>query len=115
MPATDRDDDLADVVGAVERLASDWERLAVKLHLKYDNIKVIKRNNPGDSQACLTEAMVLWLMENYNTARFGLPCWRTLVTAVQDMDKALACEIADRNRGMSILLWPKIINFMSVL
>ena len=88
------------MVEAVDTLAADWDNFALKLHLKYDTIKVIKKDNPGDSRACLTEAMSQWLKENYNTARFGVPSWRTLVTAVQAIDMALAHEIADTHRGM---------------
>ena len=92
-------DDLADVVEAVDELAIVWEKFALKLHLRYDSIKVIKKNIPGDNEACLTEAMSEWLKENYNTARFDFPSWRTLVTAVQDIDIALAHSIADRHKG----------------
>ena len=95
----DRDDDLADVVEAVDTLAAVWDKFALKLHVKFDVIKVIKKDNPGDSRACLTETMSQWLKENYNTARFGVPSWRTLVTAVQAIDMALAYEIAERHQG----------------
>ena len=98
--SADLDDDLADVVEAVDELAIVWEKFALKLHLKYDFIKVIKKNNPGDNEACLTEAMSEWLKENYNTARFDFPSWRTLITAVQDIDIALAQSIADRHKGI---------------
>ena len=91
------------MVKAVNTLAAVWDKLALNLHLKFDAIKVIKRDNPGDSQACLTEAMSHWLKENYNTARFGVPSWRTLVRAVQAMDTALANEIASKHRGKIIV------------
>lgn len=94
---------MADVVEAVERLAADWDKLALKLHLKSDDIKVVRKDNPGDTRACLIEVMVLWLKGNYNIARFGVPSWRTLVKVVEKMDKALANEIANSHRGMSKL------------
>ena len=99
---TDRDDDFADIVEAVESLAADWDKLAIKLHVKNDNIKVIRKDNPGDSQGCLHDALALWLKENYNTERFGHPSWRTLVEAVVKMDNALACKIANEHRGIYI-------------
>ena len=92
------------MVKAVDTLAADWDKFALELHLKYDTIKVIKKDNPGDSRACLTEAMSQWLKENYNTARFGVPSWRTLVTAVQAIDMALAHKIADTHRGMHMTM-----------
>ena len=88
------------MVDTVDTLAAVWDKFALKLHLKYDDIEIIKKDNPGDSRACLTKSMSQWLKENYNTARFGVPSWRTLVTAVQDIDMALAHEIADTHRGM---------------
>ena len=97
--------DLADVVEAVLTLAPLWDELGVELHLRYDDIKVITRNNHGNSKACLTEAMSLWLNETYNHARFGVPSWRTLVTAVQKMDMGLANEIADKHRGTTYSAW----------
>ena len=96
----DRDDDFADIVEAVERLAADWDKLAVYLHLRSDDIKVIRKENPGDTWACLNNTMALWLKENYNTVRFGHPSWRTLIPAVAKMDMALAKEVANEHRGI---------------
>ena len=95
----DRNDDLSDVVDAVNGLAGEWSKLAIKLHLNDDDVKKLKKNNQGDSEECLKDAIVLWLKENYNTARFGHPSWRTLVEAVKGMNKALAIEIANSHRG----------------
>ena len=85
---------------AVERLAADWDKLAVYLRLRNGDIKVIRKENPGDTRACLNNTMELWLRENYNTTKFGHPSWRTLVKAVARMDKALANEIANEHRGI---------------
>ena len=84
----------------MERLRANWDKLAIKLHLKNDDIKVIRNDNPGDSDACLIDTMALWLKENYNTQKFGVPSWRTLVKAVEKMDKALANEIANKHKGI---------------
>ena len=92
------------MVEAVDTLAAVWDKFALKLHLKFDAIEVIKKDHPGDSEACLTKAMSQWLKENYNTARFGVPSWRTLVTAVQAIDMALAHEIANTHRGMHMTM-----------
>ena len=86
------------MVEAVDTLAAVWDNFALKLHLKFDDIEVIKKDNPGDSRACLTKGMSQWLKENYNTARFGVPSWRTLVTAVQAIDMALAHKIANSHK-----------------
>ena len=85
---------------AVEYLAANWDRLAIKLHLSNGDIEVIRKKTPGDDQACLNNTMELWLKENYNTTRFGDPSWKTLVKAVARMDKALAKEIANEHRGI---------------
>ena len=94
----DRDDDFADVLEAVERLAADWDKLAPYLHLRNGDIRVIRKENPGDTRACLNNTMELWLKENYNTRKFGHPSWRTLVKAVARMDMAIAKEIANEHR-----------------
>ena len=96
----DRNEDLADVVEAVKTLAADWDKLSVKLHLKLDKIDLIKKDNPVDSESCLTAALREWMKENHNTAS-----WKTLVKAVWTRDKDLARTIANRHRGMYVRVY----------
>ena len=90
-------------------LAADWAKLATKLHLRNDDIRVIKMNNSRDSQTCLFEVVSTWLNENYNTTRFGHPSWRRLVMAVMNIDMDLAYDIGNRHSiyhaGKVLTLW----------
>ena len=92
-------EDVEDVVEEVAPLAAVWDRLALKLHLKYDSIDIINRDNPRDSRACLTKAIAEWTKRSYNTEKFGVPSWRMLIIAVQSIDKALAQKIAAKHNG----------------
>jgi len=94
------DDDLADVLDAIETLAADWRKLAVRLRLKDSSMEVIQANHPGDCVSCLSDAIKDWLKMNYNVQRHGVPSWRSLVQAVAHVDKALALHIADEHRGV---------------
>ena len=94
----DIDDDLPDVMDAVKSVAADWSKFALRLRLRSSDTATIGKDKHGDSEECLQAALTLWLKENYNTARFGHPSWRTLVAAVKDMDKALAIRIANAHR-----------------
>ena len=84
------DDDLGDVVDAVEPLASKWRILTTKLRLKQSTLDVIERNNPGDVVSCLHKAMGEWLRLNYDHQRHGRPSWRRLAEAVSSLDYGLS-------------------------
>ena len=90
----DLDDNLGDVVDAVEPLASKWRRLSTKLRLKESTLDVIERNNPGDVDGCLHKAMGEWLRLNYDHQRHGRPSWRRLAEAVSSLDYGLSEKIA---------------------
>ena len=92
----DLDDDLGDVVDAVEPLASKWRRLCTKLRLKETNLDVIERNNPGDMHGCLHKALGEWLRLNYDHQRHGRPSWKRLAEAVSSLDSALSEKITTR-------------------
>ena len=90
----DYDDDLGDVLDAVEPLASEWRILSTKLRLKESTLDVIERNNPGNMVACLHKALGEWLKLNYDHQRHGRPSWRRLAEAVSSLDYALSEKIA---------------------
>ncbi len=92
-------DDTADVLEALEPLASRWQILATKLGLRPDAISVIASNCPTDSILALTKAIGEWLKKNYNFRKFGSPSWRLLVQIVEKMDYSQAEKIAHEHRG----------------
>ena len=89
----DVDDDLGDVVDAVEPLASKWRRLSTKLRLRQSTLDVIERNNPGDMHGCLHKAMAEWLKLNYDHLRHGKPSWKRLAEATSSLDNGLSMHI----------------------
>ena len=91
--------DVLDVVEEVAPLAAVWDKLALKLHLTFDSIEIINKDNPRDSRACLTKAMAEWTKKNYDTEKFGVPSWRMLIIAVQSFNMGLAQKIAAKHNG----------------
>ena len=88
------DDDLGDVLDAIEPLASKWRILTTKLRLKESTLDIIEHNNPGDVIACLHKALGEWLRLNYDHKRHGRPSWRRLAEAVSSVDYRLSEKIA---------------------
>lgn len=57
-----------------------------------------------DIGAALTEVVLAWLRQKYNTARFGVPTWRKLVEAIDSEaggnNHTLAKKIAAHHPGI---------------
>ena len=70
------------------------------LGLSKDDIDTIKENNPKNYSACWDEALSLWIKQNYNTAKFGAPSWRSLLKAIAPIDGKLFKELALKHQGM---------------
>ena len=68
-------------------LAAKWEQLSGFLGLRISVIDTIKQNHPGDIIGCWNEALKQWIKQNYNTLKFGVPSWRSLLTAVTKVEK----------------------------
>ena len=87
------------VIEECSSLAAKWEQLSGFLGLSFSNIDNIKLNHPGDNEGCWSEALKQWIMQNYNTKMFGVPSWRSLVTAVAKVDKRKSKELAAFHEG----------------
>ena len=90
-------DDWNIVVIECKSLAAKWEELSIYLGLSFevtDNIK-----GSGDNHHCWSETLKHWIKQNYNTEKFGLPSWRSLLTAVAKVDKLLFKELAAKHQG----------------
>ena len=77
-------------------LAPTWQQLGGYLGLPIGLIDSIKGNYPNDNPACWNEALKHWIQQNYNTARFGLPSWRTLLEAIVRVNRLLFKTLAER-------------------
>ena len=96
-----------EVYDAVLGCRNRWFDLCLALKRPHDDLSAIKRENSGDTTACLREGLFLWLQGERAT-------WRMLVDAVANSsggnDLTLALEIAKKHEGMfgrplAIFLW----------
>ena len=87
-------DDLADVLEAVEPLSGKWRRFSTKLGIKDRSLDLIEKNHSGDADACLYEALKVWLKLNYDLSKHGRPSWQRLAKAVSSLDYGLFERIA---------------------
>ena len=94
-------DDIGEVFNEVEDLSSDWDLLAIKLHLRNHTVEDIQKNC-SDSKRRLCGALKEWLKLNYNHQKYGRPSWRRSAEAVQSLNYGLFEEIA-RNHGGEIV------------
>ena len=93
------EDDWNIVIKECSSLADKWERLSGYLGLSIGMINTIKKNLSTDATDCWNEALKQWILQNYRTAKFGYPSWRTLLEAVARVDKLLFKNLADKHRG----------------
>ena len=64
------------------------------LGLSCIDIETIEKDNPLNVSTCLSKALEYWVKQNYNTEKFGLPSWRTLLRAVAQVNKGLFRRLA---------------------
>ena len=81
------EDDWNIVCSECSSLCALWEQLSCYLGLPPSLISNIKDNNLRDSSKCWNSSLHHWINQNYNTAKFGLPSWRTLLSAIAKVDK----------------------------
>ena len=81
-------------------LIAEWERLAGYLGLSKHDIDSIKKDHPNDNSHCWNEALSQWIKRNYNTEKFGVPSWKTLLKAVARIDKHLFTDLASEYQGI---------------
>ena len=96
------EDDWNIVIKECSSLAAKWEHLSGYLGLSIRTIDTIKGNSPNDKAGCWNEALKQWILQNYRTAKFGYPSWRTLLEAIARIDKLLFKKLADKHRGTII-------------
>ena len=61
---------------------------------------MIKGTPPVVAIDCLNEALKEWIQQNYNTGKYGLPSWRTLLEGVARVNMALFKKLAAEHPGM---------------
>ena len=101
------EDDLVDVVEEVIDVASRWRSLGLVLRLKVAELDTISSKNHTIPTECLNDMLLAWLLQRYDTKKFGPPSWRMLCQAISKRtggnNPALARTIAEHhNHGMGI-------------
>ena len=62
------------------KYASDWEEIGIELGLDFHELKIVKKDNPLESVACLRETLNKWLELNTDDAT-----WKTLEIAITNV------------------------------
>ena len=93
------EDDWNIVIKECSTLAAKWENVSGYLGLSFSLIDDIKGDSPGNLAGCWNEALKNWIKQNYNTQRFGLPSWRTLLEGVARVDRLLFKKLAYKHKG----------------
>ena len=65
------------------KYANDWEDVGIELGLDLDVLKIIARDNPLQTTACLRETLDKWLKLNTDDAT-----WKTLEVALTNVNRA---------------------------
>ena len=77
--------DLNDVITSLKETGfpyDQWNHLGLVIGIIYTELQCItaKHKDPKD---CLTECLALWLQQNYNTEKYGLPSMESLANAAE--------------------------------
>ena len=81
------------------KYANDWEDIGIELGLDLDVLKIIARDNPLQSIACLRETLDKWLKLNTDDAT-----WKTLEIALTNVNRAnIGLDPVDDMYGKDVL------------
>ena len=92
------EDDWNDVAMACSSLAVKWRQVYTSLGLPFKTIRTIKDNNPDDNEGSLNETLMQWIQQGYNTGKFGLPSWKSLLNAISKVDQPLFEKLAKEHQ-----------------
>jgi hypothetical protein len=71
--------------------------------LSFNTIRTIKDNNPDDSEGSWNEALMQWILRDYNTEKYGLPSWKSLLQTVSRVDQPLFEKLAKEHQVKGII------------
>ena len=99
-------DDLFDVVSELQPVRARWKHIGLALRLSPHQLKMIEFENRGGIEDGLTEVLTRWLVQDYDTMRFGEPSWELLAQAVGHPaggnNAALSDSIRQRHEGVCL-------------
>ena len=96
------EDDWNDVVIACSSLSAKWQQLCGHMGLTLRAVRTIKQTNQNDSAASWNDAITQWILQEYNTEKYGCPSWKSLLKAIGKVDKPLFEKLTKEHQGM---LW----------
>ena len=96
---TAEEDDWNIVVRECASLSAKWKQLSCNLGLPHKLIDTIKHDCGDDAEGCLGKALNDWICQNYNTDKFKLPSWKSLLCAIVDIDKLLFHRLSRKHLG----------------
>ena len=110
------EDDFFSVYDEVLDLAPNWMGVGLVLGLCHADLKEISTTNSESPRNCLKEALILWLKQEYDIDRNGLPTWKKLVEVAADPiageNPTLAATLARNHQGMQYTIRTSIILVM---
>ena len=105
IPSYSGEDDMQDIMKEVIQVKANYKAFGMMLGLSYPQLEDIQKSPLFivDNGAALTEVILTWLRQKYNTVKFGVPTWRRIVEAIDSEaggnNHALAKEIATHHPG----------------
>ena len=81
---------------ALSTCTFQWKTISIRLGVPMDKIKEIERDSGRSAEDCWEKALTLWLEQNYNTKKYSLPSWWSILKIIAKIDfklfKGLAAE-----------------------
>ena len=87
-----------DIIVACSSLAVKWQQLSGFLGLSIKTIRAIRGTFPSDNDGSLNEALMQWILQEYNTEKFSLPSWKSLLKAISRVDQPLFEKLAKEHQ-----------------
>ena len=88
-----------DIIIACSPLAAKWKQLSGFMGLSFKIIRMIKDNNPDDNEGSWNEALMQWILRDYNTEKYGLPSWKSLLQTVSRVNQPLFEKLAREHQA----------------
>ena len=76
------EDDFHEVYEEVVSITAKYHKLGIGLRLKVGELEAICKSRGQDIDLAVTDVLLAWLRQQYDTAKYGHPTWRMLVRAV---------------------------------
>ena len=71
-----------EVKEAVTDVLHRWQSVALALGVRQPQTQTIKTTHKGEAEACMDDAVLVWLRGAHNEKKHGPPTWRKLVQAI---------------------------------